>query len=201
MAQKKISELALTKTINADDVFPIVQSGVTKQISYSDLKDPMVEEVTAAVENDIDNVRYDKYSNISSPTGVWNDGENNWIIERRIIPKKRLRNVYQPYMTGKLFDYIYIAKDDLPSKNTTNGVVTYNGSTLSGIDKDNNEISNYYYNVQFFLRATAITTNGFRYELQTLKTDIFSKSLKHWVFEGEIYDDIQYLIIESVRGN
>lgn len=204
MAQKKISELPLTKTLNADDIFPLVQSGVTKQISYSDLKEPMVEEVTTAVKNDVDDVRYDKYSNTRTDTGIWNDGENSWTIERRIVRKKRLRNIYQLLQGGTLFNYIYIANADLRSDNNTKGKIQYSGNGYIGTDDDdNNGVSHHYSEalIPFFLRATAIMTNGSKYELQTLKTGIFSNLLDWWVFTGANYDDIQYLIIENVWGN
>lgn len=81
MAQKKISELPLTKTMNNDDIFPIVQSGVTKQISYSDLKAPMVEEVFAAVSDKVDNTlsaikRITDYSPGQRKIGDWNDDKS-----------------------------------------------------------------------------------------------------------------------------
>lgn len=45
MAQKKISELPFANSIDNDDIIPIVQDGVTKQIEYGDFKLKMVEEV------------------------------------------------------------------------------------------------------------------------------------------------------------
>lgn len=80
MAQKKISELPLTKTMNNDDIFPIVQSGVTKQISYSDLKKPMVEEVTADVSSYIDSKTKDiinDYKDLTEYKTVNSEGVSN----------------------------------------------------------------------------------------------------------------------------
>lgn len=203
MAQKKISELPLTKTLNADDVFPLVQSGVTKQISFSDMKIPMVEEVSTDVKKDIDDVRYDKYSDSITQTGVWNDGENNWQIERRILKKSMLRRVTY---SGTNNVYIYIAEQELSSDNSTKGYTYYDGYNKE-MDTDsyneNNKVSNHYSesNVPFILKATAIMTDYSIVELKPEKMYFFSKELDWWVFSGANYDDIQYLIIENVWGN
>lgn len=47
MADKKISELTLTTDLNTTDVFPIVQSGTTKKIQFSDIQKEIVNYLTA----------------------------------------------------------------------------------------------------------------------------------------------------------
>lgn len=73
MAQKKISELPLTKTINNADTFPLVQKGVTKQISYGDFKIPIAEDVKA--DSNLHSTKEDV-------AGTWIDGRR---IYRRVI--------------------------------------------------------------------------------------------------------------------
>lgn len=49
MAQRKISELEQTMSIEEESLFPIVQNGATRSITYKNLKRPLINEVTADV--------------------------------------------------------------------------------------------------------------------------------------------------------
>lgn len=89
MAQKKISELPLTKSINADDMFPIVQSGATKQISYSDLKNPMIDEIKmASINNYVENT--------PEVIGTWIDGRK---VKRYIATPSKIKKI--TYVTNQ----------------------------------------------------------------------------------------------------
>jgi hypothetical protein len=74
MAQKKITELPYANSIDNDDVFPIVQDGVTKQIEFTNLKDPLVKEV----QSDLNFLQSGKECIV----GKWIDGR---YIYRRIV--------------------------------------------------------------------------------------------------------------------
>lgn len=74
MAQKKITELPYANSIDNDDVFPIVQDGVTKQIEFTNLKDPLVDEVRS-------NLNFLQFGK-ECIVGNWIDGR---YIYRRIL--------------------------------------------------------------------------------------------------------------------
>lgn len=145
MAQKKISELPLTKSINADDIFPIVQSGVTKQITYSDLKNPMIEEVKVGV-----NVYKE---NVAEVIGTWIDGRK---IKRLVIPMNKAKvKIYSGYTVQYDGDYIrygfYFEESELQLEK----VYKVQSCKLSIIDSTNyKDISTSksinYYNYLFF---------------------------------------------------
>lgn len=74
MAQLKITELPKANSIDNDDVFPIVQDGATKQIEFTNLKDPLVDEV----QSNLNLLQIGKETII----GKWIDGR---YIYRRLI--------------------------------------------------------------------------------------------------------------------
>jgi hypothetical protein len=72
MAQRKISELPYAQVIDSDDVIPIVQDGVTKQIEFTNLKNPLVDEVKGNLNKIL--------STGEEIVGQWTNGK--WIYRR-----------------------------------------------------------------------------------------------------------------------